>query len=205
MHWNILDQHRKNILPLFSQVGEYEFYLAGGTALALHIGHRDSIDFDFFTKDPIDTQKLFEKIQEVFSTHNIIKIQEEKNTLGILIDGSIKISFMTYSYSLLKPSLVTEYFSIASIPDIACMKCSAITGRGAMKDYVDLYFILQSMSLKELLALCTLKYPSIDTNLIAKSLIYFDDLEEEQIIYKENHDIRFEEIKNFLKKQVSGF
>lgn len=205
MHWNILDDNRKSILPLFSQLGDYGFYLAGGTALALHIGHRDSIDFDFFTEQVIDTEKLFQELQQVFSSHSIVKIQDEKNTLGIIIDNSIKVSFMTYAYSLLKPLVVTDYFAMASIADIGCMKCSAITSRGVMKDYVDLYFILQSMSLKELLALCTVKYSSIDTNLIAKSLVYFDDLEQEQIIYKENHDRDFEAVKSFLKKQVSGF
>lgn len=205
MHWNILDDNRKSILPLFSQLGGYGFYLAGGTALALHIGHRDSIDFDFFTEQIIDTEKLFQEVQQVFSDHTVIKIQEEKNTLGIIVDNSIKISFMTYHYSLLKPVIETEYFKMASIADIGCMKCSAITSRGVMKDYIDLYFILQSMSLKELLALCTIKYPSIDTNLIAKSLVYFDDLEQEQVIYKENHGIDFELVKSFLKKEVSGF
>lgn len=205
MHWDILDEKRKELLPLFARLQEYDFYLAGGTALALQLGHRDSIDFDFFTIKPIDTKKLFSQIEEVFSDHRLVKTQEEKDTLGILIDDVVKVSFITYPYELLRPLVETEYFSLASVTDIACMKCSAITSRGTMKDYVDLYFIFQTMSLKEVLALATVKYPTIDTNLIAKSLVYFDDLELEAIKYIPGHEVEFESLKSFLKKQVAGF
>ena len=201
MHWNILDQQRTEILPLFKKL-EGDFYLAGGTALALQLGHRDSIDFDFFTSHDINTEKLFEQLRNIFNGHDIIKTQDERNTLSVTVDQAIKISFMTYRYELLEPLIVTNYFNMASITDISCMKCSAITSRGAMKDYVDLYFILQNHSLSEILSWCTIKYPSIDTQLILKSLVYFDDLEDEEIIYKEQHDTDFEIIKMFLKKQV---
>lgn len=204
MHWNILDTERKKLLPLFAQVSDYGLYLAGGTALALQIGHRDSVDFDFFTEQDLDTVTLFEVVRTIFAEHTLLKIQEEKNTLGILIDGSIKVSFMTYRYDVLQPLVITEFFPLASVTDIACMKCSAITSRGVMKDYVDLYFILQTMPLKELLAFCVMKYPELDTNLVMKSLVYFDDLEPEQILFKEYHDVEFETVKSFLRKQVRG-
>ncbi len=201
MHWNILDDDRKKILPLFAKMGN-DFYLAGGTGLALQIGHRDSIDFDFFTKKEFDTVVLFENIRILFNEHNIIKTQEEKNTLSILIDNSIKVSFMTYPYELLKSFTQTEYFPIASEEDIGCMKLSAITSRSVMKDYIDLYFILKNISLANLLTLCTTKFPSIDTNLILKSLVYFDDITFEPIMYKENHDVDFEVVKKYLKSVI---
>lgn len=205
IHWNILGEKRGKILPLFAQLRSKDFYLAGGTGLALQVGHRDSVDFDFFTKNEINTGELFEDLTRIFKDHKILKVQDEKNTLSIIIDETIKISFISYDYDLLRETVNTPYFAIASIVDIGCMKCAAITSRSAMKDYIDLYFILQSISLREMLALCSIKYPSIDTGLILKSLIYFKDLGVEPIIYKENHDTDFEEIKRFLKNQVSGF
>ena len=76
MFYNILDKKRKNILPFLKNF-KSDFYLAGGTALALQIGHRDSIDFDFFAPQDIDTKKLFEKIRDIFQDFEISKIQEE--------------------------------------------------------------------------------------------------------------------------------
>ena len=203
MHWNILDDNRKKILPLLTNISS-NFYLAGGTGLALQIGHRDSVDFDFFTQGEFDTVSLFENIRIVFEGHSIAKTQEEKNTLSILIDNSIKVSFMKYSYELLKPLVITEFFPIASEEDIGCMKLSAITSRSMMKDYVDIYFILQKISLRDLIALSTVKFPSIDSNLILKALIYFDDVISEPIMYKEKHNVDFEVVKKYLIQSVRG-
>jgi hypothetical protein len=204
MHWDILDQERKAVLPILKAIVGDSFYLAGGTALALHIGHRDSIDFDFFTADGFDTMKLFDMVAESFASSGlkVVKYQEEKNTLGIYIGKSIKVSFMTYPYSQIRPLVSTEFFSLASIEDIACMKCSAITSRSVTKDYVDLYFILQRIDLVDLLDMCQKKFPNIDSNLILKSLVYFDDIENEGIVYKEGNDVEFSQVTEFLKERA---
>jgi hypothetical protein len=204
MHWNILDEKRIAILPLLHNIIADGFYLAGGTALALHIGHRDSIDFDFFTVSEIDTVSLFRTIETVFTGHIIQKVQEEKNTLGIIIDETIKISFMTYTYPLIEPTTPTEHFSLASILDIGCMKLSAITSRATNKDYIDLYFILQKCPLQTLLDACEKKFPTIDVGLILKSLVYFEDIINEPILYKENNHVDFTTIQESLKQHVSA-
>ena len=100
MHYEILDEERQKVLPLLKRWKE-KYYLAGGTSLALQIGHRDSIDFDFFTKDDIDTQNLFTEIEENFRGAKIEKLQEEENTLTVLIGSHVQLSFMKYSYLLL--------------------------------------------------------------------------------------------------------
>ncbi len=204
MFYDILDKERKNILPILESL-KNDFYLGGGTALALQIGHRDSIDFDFFSEKPFNTQKLFEQLEMIFKDHSIEKTQDEKNTLSIIVDGGIKISFFSYSYPLLRPLIFEEYLSLASIEDIACMKLSAITSRSSMKDYVDLYFILNQKNLGELLDLTKTKFPTLDKNLIIKSLVYFEDIINEPIIFKNNQDISFETIKSFLQKTVENF
>ncbi len=201
MHYNILDEKRRAILPKLSEL-KSEFYLAGGTALALQIGHRDSVDFDFFTQDNIDTQELFEKVIDIFTEHKVLKTQEEHNTLSIVIDNNIRISFFTYKYPLIGSLIDEPYLHLAPIEDIACMKLSAITSRATNKDYIDLYFILKQMNLEELLELAKIKFPNLDTNLILKSLVYFDDLEEEPIVFKEDNETNWEEIKEVLKNAV---
>lgn len=204
LFWDILDGKRQEILPLFADF-QTDFYLAGGTALALQLGHRDSIDFDFFTDKPFLTNELYEKITRLFQGRQVVKTQEEKNTLSVLVDEKIKISFFAYQYKLIKPLIETEYFKIASIEDIALMKLSSITSRSVMKDYVDLYFILQKISLSELLGLVKEKFPSSDTNLMLKSLVYFDDIVDEPVMYKHNHEIDFESIKKFIENAVKDY
>ncbi len=201
MFYNILDKQRLSILPLLKNFKK-DFYLAGGTALALQLGHRDSIDFDFFSKNNINTVELFEQLKGVFKEHKIVKIQEEKNTLTVIVDNSIKISFFTYEYELLNDLIDEEDLKLASVEDIACMKLSAIVSRSTEKDYIDLYFILQNYSLDKLLESSREKFPQLDSNLIIKSLVYFDDVETEKINFKNGKDISFEEAKKFLREVV---
>lgn len=204
MFYNILDKKRKDILPLLKSL-KRDFYLAGGTALALQIGHRDSIDFDFFCDVNIDTEELFERLKEIFAEHNVQKIQEEKNTLAIIVDNDIKISFFTYRYPLLKPKIDEEYIELASVEDIACMKLSAIVSRSTQKDYIDLYFVLQNHKLSQLLEMTNDKFTNLDTNLIIKSLTYFDDMVEEPIMFKNDKSISFEQVKVFLSNCVRKY
>lgn len=203
LHYDILDPERKAILPKLATF-KGEFYLAGGTALALQIGHRDSLDFDFFSRQDIDTIKLFDQINETFAGSEIIKTQEEKNTLSVNI-GQVKLSFFTYTYKLVEELIEAEFVNLASIKDIACMKLSAITSRSALKDYVDLYFILKQYNLEDLLNSCKDKFPKLDIGLVLKSLVYFDDLVEEPIIFKEGNTASLEEIQQALKNEVREY
>jgi len=201
MFYNILDKKRLKILPLLKNFKK-DFYLAGGTGLALQLGHRDSIDFDFFSKNNIDTQKLFLQIKKIFKGYKILKIQEERNTLTVFIDENIKLSFFTYNYRLIKKTIDEPYFNIASIIDIADMKLSAIVSRANNKDYIDLYFIFKEVSLKNILRDLNKKFPELDVNLVLKSLVYFKDLKMEPIKFKNNKNIDLKTIKDFFEKQI---
>jgi len=201
MFYDILDEERINVLPKFSFL-RGRFYLAGGTGLALQIGHRDSVDFDFFTKENFDTFDLYKELLEIFGQENILKTSEEKNTLHVVLNGNIKLSFFSYPYKLLDPLIQEEFLDIASVPDIGCMKLSAVVGRAVEKDYVDLYFILKQISLSLLLLKAKEKMPDLDQNLILKSMIYFKDVEREKIIFKHNFEVFFEEVKKYLEEEV---
>ncbi len=204
MFYDILDQKRLDILPLFEGFKK-NFYLAGGTALALQIGHRDSVDFDFFSEQDINTQELFNRLREIFKDHTLLKIQEESNTLTVLVDNTIKVSFFTYKYKLIRETITDENLSLASVEDIGCMKLSAITGRATNKDYIDLYFILKNFPLSDLLENARVKYPELERNLILKSLVYFEDVTQENILFKNNNDTPFEKVKDKLRNEVKEF
>lgn len=204
LHFEILDTKRKLHLDAVKKVGK-DFYLAGGTALALQLGHRDSVDFDFFVEGDIDTLVLWEKIQEVFVGAKLLKTQEAHNTLSCTIAEDIKLSFFGYRYPLIFPLHTEEGLSLAGIHDIGAMKLSAITSRASIKDYVDLYYILKTISLDELLQVCTKKFEVLDTNLVLKSLVYFEDIMKEPIMYMEGFEVDQKDIEETLKSVVREY
>ena len=205
MNLHILSEDRQEIFLELSFL-KGRFYLAGGTGLALQIGHRDSIDFDFFSEKIFDEDKLLAELLEKLPEHKIISTQKDKGTLSVIIDGSIRASFFYYKYRLIAP-LVKEYgfADIASVEDIGVMKCSAITGRASNKDYVDLYFILRKITLKKLLSFTKAKLISLDENLILKSMVYFEDVNEDKLLFMPGFEISFSEVKKFLEKEVRNY
>ncbi len=114
-----------------------EYYLAGGTALALRIGHRKSVDLDYFIAKPIDTMSLKRDIAEAFSSVKTEILFEEKNTVWCIING-VKVSFISRFDSLLDSVETVDCFRIAGMKDIAVMKLMAVCGRDEYKDYFDL-------------------------------------------------------------------
>ncbi len=205
MHWNILDEARKDLLPALSFAKGAGFYLAGGTGLALQIGHRDSIDFDFFKEGSINPNEVFALAERALNGHKVVVVQNEPDTLTLLVDGSIKMSFFGYGHTCVAPLVTTEHIDLASLRDIGCMKLAAITGRSLEKDYIDLYFLLQSIALSELLADLQMKIPVLDETMVLKALVYFDDVTREPILFKENHNVTFETVQEFLRQHVKEY
>lgn len=203
LNYDILNAEQ-HALMLSLAIFKDRYYLAGGTGLALQLGHRDSVDFDFFTQKTFSTVDLSVELDSVFRDHHIIKDQEDKNTLTVLVDD-VKLSFFAYPYETAKPLIKAEHFNVASIEDIGAMKLSAITARSAYKDYVDLYFILHKIELKELASMAKKKFPTLDTNLVLKSLVYFDDIKEEPIAYKHGNNVDIATVKQFLSDAVKNY
>jgi hypothetical protein len=200
--YNILDRERFDMLSLFSFL-KNDFYLAGETGLAFQFGHRDSVDFDFFTDKEVKMDSLFNGLKVNFEGRKLKKIQEDKDTLTILIDNNVKVSFFRYEYPLINNLIETDYFKIASIEDIGCMKCAAILSRSLLKDYIDLYFIIKRVGLKNLLNYCLKKFEDIDISLILKSLMYYDDMIKEKINFKDGNVIKLEEVEILLRGEVN--
>lgn len=192
----VLGENRLKLLPKLVFFKDLGFYLAWWTALALQFGHRQSVDFDFFISKEINTEELFNQILEEFKNEKVIKTFEEKNTLYLEIND-IKISFMTYKYDLLESLIETDFLNISSFVDIWVMKLWAIQNRATNKDYVDIYYILQKINILDLIQKFNEKFwKVVSENIILKSLVYFDDIDEEELIM--NDKKTFEEIKNHL-------
>lgn len=182
LFWNVIDQNRQFVLKTILDSPPIESaYLAGGTALALILGHRESIDFDWFSPEPFTP----EQIERNLSEKGELVISEAKtNTFHGMLNG-VRITWLYYPRPLLEPLIVskTPPLSIASIPDIGTMKLIAASQRGARKDFIDLYFIAQygGIPLTSLIRRLPEKFPDTSLNYyhIVKSLIYFDDAEKE--------------------------
>ena len=205
IYYDIVDDKRRAILPYFLLFKNKGFYLAGGTGLALQIGHRDSVDFDFFHHESFNTQSLIQEINQTFTGYKVIVSQEEKDTLSMIIDDDIKVSLFSYPYPLIGECVSTDFFPIASLEDIGGMKLSAIADRATYRDYIDIYYILKNISLDVLIEKTKLKMPMFDGAILLKSLVYFDDVREESLIFKHGHEVTFATVKENLTEQVSEY
>jgi len=177
MHTECLAPAALKILKLLKgPVGAHQFVLAGGTAIALHLGHRKSVDFAFSTERTFSTDKVFQDIKRLGL--EVKTLQEEKGTLTITADG-VKISLFHYPYPLLEIKADLNGIPVAGLIDIASMKLLAITQRGAKRDFVDLYFILQDIPFAKVGGNMIKRFGTdrINPLVIGKSLVYFNDAE----------------------------
>jgi predicted nucleotidyltransferase component of viral defense system len=152
------------------------FYLVGGTALALHLGHRKSIDIDLFYHDHFDSALIADYLDETFE---IKSLEVSKNLVRCFIDN-IKIDIMSHRYPLVDEILISNKLRIASLKDLAAMKLNAVTNRGMKKDFWDIGILLDIFSLKEMLTFYKAKYPNASLWQVEKSLTWFEDADTEQ-------------------------
>lgn len=176
-------------------------YLAGGTALALQIGHRISVDLDFFTQEQFDERELSKQL----STHKeFVQTGTALWTVWGKI-GETKFSIFYYKYPLLEETVTFEGIRIASLADIAAMKIHALEERGTRRDFVDVYFLAKRYTLEQMLEFYQGKYAVLEDHLysILRSLDYFEDAErEEQRMPHMNTSINWEEVKEYFRKET---
>jgi nucleotidyltransferase AbiEii toxin of type IV toxin-antitoxin system len=154
-----------------------EFYLAGGTGLALQFGHRLSHDLDFLAPQHFDEDALLQRIQIL---PEFALAAKAPYTLHATIQ-STKVSFLGYAYPILYPANQFKGVPVADARDIACMKVSAIASHGTKRDFVDLYFCARRLGLGEIIQMSDTKYAQVHFSRIhiLKSLTYFSDAEKD--------------------------
>ncbi len=181
------------------------FYLGGGTAIALQLGHRRSDDFDWFTAQRIDaTDRLAADIQQ--SGISFIIGEFAPGTLHGTVSG-VRTSFFEYGYPLLGELLRIPDLGcdLASLDDLAAMKLAAIAQRGSRKDFLDVYAIgLKHASLERMIELLQLKYSISDPGHALFSLAYFDDADQEPMP-KLMWSVDWEEVKKAIRNWLTGY
>lgn len=175
LHYQTVEHNTLGLLKSLS-LKDYlnNFVLVGGTSLALQIGHRTSIDLDFFTPEIFEAAKIFEKLEQDYVIHET-KVKD-KSTLIVDVEG-VKVDFIRFRYPWQKPFIQIDGLRLLDKEDIAPMKLDAIAGRGRKKDFFDLYFLLDYYSLKEMFIWYGKMFPHQTHFHIWKSLVYFEDAE----------------------------
>ena len=156
--------------------GLKDFYLVGGTALALQLGHRNSIDIDLFTLNEFSDTSIIELISKQYTINEIFRRQ---NTVISLINN-IKTDFIRHNYPMLQPPITEEGISFLSKEDIAAMKFHAIIQSGKrLKDFIDVYFLLEHFSMQQMVSFFSAKYTYSNPMIAMKAVNFFGDIDED--------------------------
>lgn len=200
MNWNIIDKDRYKLLKKITEtISISDYYMIGGTALSLQLGLRESYDFDFCVPKIFNNELL---LQELKTIGEIEVKQNQKGTCDVILNG-VQVSFFYYPNNLIKECVTTEEMpklKMASVLDIAVMKLVAIGGRGAKKDFFDLYNIINKsdLTIDELIQGLIKKYGNkINYVNTIMGLSYFEDAEQE-ILPNTFVEYNWEEIKLFF-------
>ena len=173
------------------------FNLVGGTALALKIGHRKSIDIDLFTATDFHSQEIADYL---IAHYNVTRIQTIPNGVFCLIDG-IKMDLLTHKYPLVEDVEIIDGVRMVSLRDIGAMKLNAIYNNGTrLKDFVDMYALLQSFSLQQLLEASEKKYPDNNIAMVKHALLHHEDIDFTVDIDYIGEETKWADIADRLKK-----
>ena len=203
MYPNTIPPNTKKVLNKIKKTNFLKsFYLTGGSALSLHLGHRESEDLDFFSKDNFDPVRLQQEIKGLGKLKDVVI---QSGTLNLFLDQA-QLQFLYYPYRLIKPYVRWQEISLSSVIDIACTKLRTIGMRGSKKDFIDIYFLLKTYSLNELFDSLEEKYQGVDYNIphILKALVYFNDAEA-QPMPRMHKKVPWGEVKKEVTKSAKAY
>jgi hypothetical protein len=197
IHYDILSTEQEDILPDIQDINK-NFFLVGGTAIALHLGHRKSIDFDFFSDQEFDMDSLKNQLRKNLSFDKILIDKANEFTF---ISKGVKITYLYYPFPIKGNLTQAEYnLQLPDITTLLAMKIYALSRRSKWKDYVDIYFGLKHMTLDEIITKAkTIFGTELNEKIIRTQLAYFKDIDyTEEVIYMSGHNISKENIQNHL-------
>ncbi len=201
LFYQTIDTGTLELLKRIQAVPEFsELRLVGGTALALQIGHRKSIDLDLFGKIKHDEFTIVERLNKL---GNVTVLKKSEN-INIYTINNIKVEIVNYPFDWLKNAVIEDTICLADIEDIAAMKLAAVTNRGTKKDFIDIFYLLKRYSLTELLDLYQKKFHGGSIFLVIKSLAYFEDAEAEAMPHM-CLDTPWETVKNNIMHTLNNF
>lgn len=200
MHQEALTEKGTKLFPLLKNFNS--FYLAGGTALALQIGHRASVDFDLFSPKDIKKELLGE-IKKIFSKEKISLLINNAEELTVLVN-SIKITFLKYPFPVINKFAKYKELKILNIPELSATKAYTIGRRGSFKDYVDIFYVIKNgyINLAGVINLAVKKYGrDFNSRLFLEQLIYLQDVEEEKLLFLKK-SVNKKQLEEFFIKEV---
>ena len=169
------------------------FNLVGGTALSLILGHRKSIDIDLFTIHDFDAQRLAEHLSH---NYHVEQINTIKNGIFCFIEN-VKLDVIAHQYPILYPPKVEEGIRMLSVDDIGAMKLNAILNNGSrLKDFIDMYFLLERVPLGRLTTCFEKKYPDVNKQMAHAALLYHQDINTNEKIelFNKSRDISLKQM-----------
>jgi len=198
LHKEVLSKKQEKALPLIQKFRS-DFYLAGGTAIALHLGHRRSIDFDLFTKKKFSNFDLRRKISEFGKIKKVLIDKKDEYTV---IVGGIKITFLLYDFKISHEDKVDSIIRLPNLLTLAAMKAYALGRRAKWKDYVDLFFVMRNYH--SLAQICQQAEKIFGAEFNEKNfrvqLSYFKDIDySEKVDYLKGFEVSDAQIKIALK------
>jgi hypothetical protein len=197
MHGNILSDEQRTLLP-FIQSFHKEYYLVGGTAIALQIGHRASIDFELFKQTQIRPAKISKRLQEFGLSYQLLF--NDANGMHLLVNG-VKITFYQFPFKI-PAKLQFENIKMPDLLHLAAMKAYALGRRAKWKDYVDLYFVLKSHhSFAEIADKAKTIFGDLFSPILfMQQLSYFSDVNYAEEVEYFGSRISDDDIKRFLEE-----
>jgi len=202
LHWNTVSPQLKKLIEQVSANEAFSnFRLGGGTALALQLGHRVSVDADFISENISDKKELADLVSRQIEVVSDLHIGE----IGVFLkSGGIKLDFLSWNIPFIRPVVAEPGFRLLHTEEIAAMKLYAITQRGEKKDYYDIAVLLKSYSIEQLLQFYKERHPKNDTSVVVRFLISFSDID----FQPEPHhliDFNWEQAKAVLTQSVKEY
>ena len=196
MHTEIFNKNQVELLPLVKQF-KREFYLVGGTAIAMHIGHRRSIDFDLFKLSPLKPKSIIQTISDFDFPYSVTRRVTEQLNVNI---HDVKFTFFQYPFKVSANENLEDILRLPTLIDLAAMKAYALGRRSKWKDYVDIYFILKDHFTVKQISDRTAEIfgPLFSEKLFRAQLSYFGDIDYTEAIEYLVPSVSEEKIKSFL-------
>jgi predicted nucleotidyltransferase component of viral defense system len=201
LQYKVVDGPTLDILIKLNNSDLFKNYrLVGGTALALIQGHRKSIDLDFFGIEKIDSDELITLLKSI---GKLREVKTSKRIDSLFLDD-VKIDIVRYPYEWIDSPLIEDNLRLASKKEIAAMKIAAIVNRGTKKDFIDLNELLDTFSLNEIIDFYINKFKDSSIFFALKSVVYFDDAEDQEMPFMFNN-ITWQTVKDNIKKAHASY
>lgn len=198
MHEEVLSEKQIKLLPLLKMFS-FDYGLVGGTAIALHIGHRRSIDFDLFTHGEFNNDEIRNNIRSNYQIQETFV--DQPNELSVVVDG-VKTTFLKYPFKISFTESVKDVVKTPNLITLAAMKSFSLGRRAKWKDYVDLYFVLKTVSFRKIVQKAEdLFKGEFNQKLFREQLAYFDDIDySEKVDYMPGFKVEDRNVKEKLKE-----